>query len=293
MVRPNYYDDFSCIASECKHNCCIGWEIGIDEKTLSKYKNAKGKLSEKLKKCINNGCFVLDENSRCPFLNKDNLCEIIKNYDESYLCDICREHPRFYNFVAGRNEAGLGLSCEAAAKLILEFDKKVKLNGFHFCISHSQREFLKMRKHIFEFLQEENLLLSKRLEILGNVYDYDFLKSYEMLINLEKLSNERDCYFECIKEGNLKDFEVIDEPEFQKAFTNLVLYFVYRHFTYENLYKLKFALFCIQTIAIIFAGTEKNPENLCDIARVFSAEIEYSPENTEEILNFVMENQSI
>ena len=291
MVKPNYYDEFSCIASECKHNCCIGWEIGVDKKTLKKYKKVKGVLTGKFKNSVNNGSFVLTQDKRCPFLNEDNLCEIIINHGKSFLCDICREHPRFYNYVAGSNEAGIGLSCEVAAKLILEFDKKVKIKGFHPWATFTERSFLKLRKDIFSSLQDESLPLSKRFGITTDFYDFE--KAYKMFCCLEKLSDDRDSYFEKIKEGKESDFEIIDNPKWQKYFTNLTLYFVYRHFTSGNIYKLKFALFCVLTIAIIFAKSDKNPETLVDIARVFSSEIEYSPENTEYIINFLAESESI
>lgn len=35
----NYYPNFKCIASDCKHTCCAGWVMNIDEKTLENYKN--------------------------------------------------------------------------------------------------------------------------------------------------------------------------------------------------------------------------------------------------------------
>ena len=31
---PDYYSEFSCIADKCSDNCCIGWEIDIDENSL-------------------------------------------------------------------------------------------------------------------------------------------------------------------------------------------------------------------------------------------------------------------
>ena len=37
---------------------------------------------------------------------------------EGYLCDICREHPRFYNFTSVA-EVGIGMSCPEAARVIL------------------------------------------------------------------------------------------------------------------------------------------------------------------------------
>ena len=37
--RPSYYKDFRCIASDCTENCCICWEIDVDEDTLAYYKS--------------------------------------------------------------------------------------------------------------------------------------------------------------------------------------------------------------------------------------------------------------
>ena len=48
-IYPDYYDKFRCIASKCKHNCCIGWEIDIDENTLSYYNSVTGDFSKRLK----------------------------------------------------------------------------------------------------------------------------------------------------------------------------------------------------------------------------------------------------
>ena len=55
------------------------------------------------------------------------LCELILKLGEESLCEICREHPRFRNFFAGREEVGLGLCCEEAARLLMTQTEKVKL----------------------------------------------------------------------------------------------------------------------------------------------------------------------
>ncbi len=39
VFAPDYYKDFKCTASLCRHNCCIGREIDIDKKTMKKYEN--------------------------------------------------------------------------------------------------------------------------------------------------------------------------------------------------------------------------------------------------------------
>ena len=38
MRVPRYYSDFKCIADKCRHSCCVGWEIDVDERTLVRYR---------------------------------------------------------------------------------------------------------------------------------------------------------------------------------------------------------------------------------------------------------------
>ena len=42
---------------------------------------------------------------------------------EDRLCDICREHPRFYNWFGDYTEVGLGLCCEEAERLLFSDSK--------------------------------------------------------------------------------------------------------------------------------------------------------------------------
>ena len=51
IVVPNYYKEFQCIASACRHSCCIGWEIDIDPATYSYYSSIGGDIGERLKEC--------------------------------------------------------------------------------------------------------------------------------------------------------------------------------------------------------------------------------------------------
>ena len=121
--KPDYFDRFRCIAGACSDSCCIGWEIDVDEERRVCYRNVDGELGERLKNCIDweEGHFILQgKEERCPFLNKENLCDLIIGLGEESLCDICREHPRYYEWYDDLTEAGVGLCCEAAAKLILE-----------------------------------------------------------------------------------------------------------------------------------------------------------------------------
>lgn len=129
LGKPDYYDRFRCIAGACSDSCCIGWEIDIDEKKKEEYRETAGALGERLKQNIDwqEGHFILQgKEEKCPFLNEEHLCDLILTLGEDALCDICREHPRFYDWYEDYTEVGVGLCCEAAAGLILEREEPVQ-----------------------------------------------------------------------------------------------------------------------------------------------------------------------
>ncbi len=122
-IKPDYYHEFRCIAGACRHTCCANWEIDIDEESLVRYKrDSIPYISEE----GDEPHFIL-KNERCPFLNEENLCDLIITHGEDYLCQICSDHPRFRNYYTGAEEIGLGLSCEAAARLILGRKQPMRL----------------------------------------------------------------------------------------------------------------------------------------------------------------------
>lgn len=129
MIIPDFYPRFRCKAGDCRHTCCKGWEIDIDDDTAVYYQELQGPLGEAIRHHIEKGDdtwhFVLTTDEACPFLRPDGLCRIILEGGEDILCDICRLHPRFFEIVtdkAGREPelGGLGLACEASCELLLK-----------------------------------------------------------------------------------------------------------------------------------------------------------------------------
>lgn len=128
-VYPDFYDSFSCKAGDCRHSCCMGWEIDVDDATAGYYASLTDDLGRELDEALirdgEGAHFKLTEEGKCPFLQKNGLCRIILTLGEESLCDICALHPRFYEDLGEYELCGLGLSCERVCELLWDSDDKL------------------------------------------------------------------------------------------------------------------------------------------------------------------------
>ena len=283
QVFPNYYNKFKCIADKCKHSCCIGWEIDIDEDTMDLYNSLDGEFAEKIRKNIEGDVphFVLSEDERCPFLNKSGLCDIICELGEDAICDICYLHPRFSNFYDEFTETGLGLCCEEAVRIILTEKEK-----FHISVSAEaeNQSFFREREEVFQLLQNRNETMRKRLEQLANKYGVRFNFSgnelYDFYMSLERLNKDWEKELEKLKNANSE--AVFERADLQIFFEQLACYFIFRHFEIGA----EFAILSCYVIGAICSKCESF-EKMLDIVRMYSSEIEYSEENVEKVQVFL------
>src|SRR5574344_1331383 len=112
---PDYYSQFHCIAGACRHSCCIGWAVDIDEDTFAYYRSLQGRFGDRLRRSMAAGedtTFVLEPERRCPCLNRGNLCDICIELGEEALCEVWTEYPRFTVEYGEVREKSLALSCE-------------------------------------------------------------------------------------------------------------------------------------------------------------------------------------
>ncbi|MGF7035532.1 lysine-N-methylase [Paenibacillus mucilaginosus] len=126
---PEYVKRFTCIGGACEDTCCSGWTVNIDQHTLKKYKKVKHtefktRLRENVVKNDKNptenfAASMKLKQSRCSFLNEENLCDIQLNLGESFLCTTCSVYPRRTNKVNGKLEQALSVSCPEAARLVM------------------------------------------------------------------------------------------------------------------------------------------------------------------------------
>ena len=298
IVVPDYYEKFSCIAEKCRHNCCIGWEIDIDEDTYSLYSQMGGVFGQRLKNGIKHTCipcFKLDKNERCVFLNADGLCDIILTLGDGALCDICNDHPRFKNFYSDRTEIGLGLCCEEACRIILENTKKVRLitieDDGEGMLTDSEVSFLYSRNSIFEILQDKSLPYSDRAQKVLAAYGiktntHSPARWADIYEQLERLDKKWEKYLKFLQSA--KEFSYNEALD--NVYENLSVYFVYRHLasSLDDGFFAERLAFCMHAVAIISAiyeNCDEDSKDIFEICRMYSAEIEYSDENINKLLN--------
>ena len=101
---PDFYDSFHCIGGKCPDNCCIGWELDIDDDTYEYYRSVQGTFGDRLRENMSGAeessenesvSFRLQVDGRCPFLNDKNLCDICLDLGPDALCRICTDYPRY------------------------------------------------------------------------------------------------------------------------------------------------------------------------------------------------------
>lgn len=282
-VFPNYYGKFKCIADKCKHNCCIGWEIDIDEDTMDLYESIDGDFAEKIRGNIEGDVphFVLKEGNRCPFLNESGLCDIICELGEDAICDICYMHPRFCNFYDNFTEIGLGLCCEEAVRIILTQEEKFSV---FLPKSEENNEYFNERKEVFDILQNRDFTIYERLKTLAIKYGLEFRFSndelYDFYMSLERLDNSWETELKKLKHAESE--AIFEKEDLQTFFEQLACYFVFRHFSRG----VGFMLLSCWVIGAISSFCE-NFEQMLDVVRMYSAEIEYCEENAEKVACFL------
>ena len=288
-IHPNYYNQFKCIADKCKHSCCIGWEIDIDEDTCELYNSLDTPFGERIRSNIEGEVphFKLTKDNKCPFLNERGLCDIILEYGDGAICDICYLHPRFSNFYSSFAEEGLGLCCEEAVRVILTEEEKFSVEiPDDISLTREEKEFFEKRQKIFDVLQDRNKRIIQRFNMLGE-FKFNLENISELYMSLERLDEKWTEKVNSIKGYELKG-KIFDE--FEIFFEQLAVYFVFRHLV-PGLNEQEFNLrirFALMSCYIIGAICEKNVcdfEEMADIVRMYSSEIEYSEENLDVLYN--------
>lgn len=309
ILVPDYYSRFSCLAGQCRHTCCKGWEVDIDPASCRKYLAFPGETGNMLRENIRlsgdgSASFRLTEDDRCPFLRKDLLCELICREGEEILCDICRDHPRYRSFFSDRTELGLGLGCEEAARLILTWPGTVGWTPLERDpepaepLTEEERELLDIRSELIRIFQNRSLPFSRRLrkafEWSSLPEETDLRAFAGFLLTLERMDeNWTGLLNRYLSSPPVPDPEPDALPDLYSE--QLAVYLLSRHLPEaledgELSGRVRFCLLIPLFLRSLWAaeahGTgAPRPELFPEICRLYSCEIEYSDENIPLILD--------
>lgn len=185
-LQPEHVSRFQCDGTACNANCCKGWKITIDPKTYQKYCNLepvsfRKRVISKMKyqKGQNQFAIRLDNKGCCPFLGKDLLCEIQKNYGAEYLSKTCQVYPRIINDFGDMVEKSLTLTCPVAAKLVLLQEDSIAFEqvrttpeGIRRPLPEDTRGYaFDVQYGCISILQNRKLSIDQRLVVLGFFLD--------------------------------------------------------------------------------------------------------------------------
>lgn len=206
VFKPDYYDEFNCIASACDFTCCQEWTIAVDEDTFEKWHDMKvpeeaprekhrevlegGRaddvnLSDFAQPKFENYAIKLNENGKCPFLNKQGLCHLVLKYGEECLSKTCHTFPREKHEFSSRVEYALSLGCKHALECMWAKDDFCVLSAEEVGATSrteevstselSETQFM-IRDWFIEIASDQTLPVTKTLKVLF----YLILDLYEM-----------------------------------------------------------------------------------------------------------------
>ena len=294
LFAPEYYKHFFCTADKCRHSCCVGWEIDIDDTSLERFKTLGGEYGDKVRQSISTDDdvphFILKSDGSCLHLDGRGLCKMITHYGKDVLCDICREHPRFYNIMPDWCEVGIGACCEAAAKLILDsdnYDTIIKV-GEYTAPCQEKREgkpvsAFYLREKLYKILRDDSLPYPERLEklykssgISPSVNSDDTWQ--DVIGELEYMDSETEELFSAYS----SDTGIAAEES--ESLSRFLAYLIYRHASVgETGDEIRRSLGLAFFLERLFASLIKlkGADMRYELARIISEEIEYSEDNVE------------
>lgn len=267
-IYPQIYNDFRCVAADCPDSCCKDWDVVVDDESADFYCKLSGDFGELLNSKMtidgDGDRIFVSEKGRCPFWNKDSLCDIYINLGEEHLCKTCREFPRLTQDYSAFAEHMLSFACPEAARLMLSAD-----TPFANCIckhrldnensleydAEVMRFLLKARKLTADIFEDKSLSFRNKLikSLALNTHIQNMLDDDNLDISNINLAGCTQAQSNCNKAD--KDFifnlhsrldimnnewrnkmcsssgcKTTESLETDKEFCTLALYYIYRYY---------------------------------------------------------------
>ena len=265
ITRPDYYEDFECIADKCEDTCCAGWQIVIDKETLKKYIKIKGDFKKEIFKKVNwfQGTFKQDNSKRCAFLNDKNLCDLYLNQGEDGFCKTCREYPRHTEEFEGIREITLSVSCPEVARILMNRMEPVQFISEE---QEGEEEFEDFdpflysiledaRKEMITILQNRNLTISDRiLLVLGMSHDMQGRMNRQEMFAcsnvIAKYTTQRALQF-------VKDYQMKVKNKGEMAFAHII----FKHLFELELLREEWGILLKETEDLLYQDEEAYDKN--------------------------------
>jgi len=246
VITPAYYPQFRCIAEHCRHNCCIGWEIDIDADTYALYNTVGGDFGNRL----HDG--IVHSEQPCFRLDKHERCAFL---NERGLCDI----------ILTLGEDALCDICTDHPRFRTYLDDDLRL-GLGLCCEAACRLILDSPVRFINADTGDTVTVDTVVPPLSDTRTpAEWAAIYR---SLERLDPAWDAYLDRL--AACETFTTVQDA----AWERLTAYFLFRH------HHPHFAAHAAAVILTLAAGTDE----LYEISRLYSAEIEYSDDNLQAII---------
>lgn len=210
IKTPKYFRGFECIAGDCPDSCCQGWEVDADEASLNFYKTLDGEIGKRIASVLSkdefgNTIFTLAERKRCPFLNKENLCDMHIAIGGEHTPYTCRMFPRFINSFGSVKEMGISFSCPVASDIMFSQTERISFDSE---VNDEPLELNEIDGELYYYL------LNAREKAYDIIYDRSLTMAHR-LVKLLDYAKELQEYVEPYDEGEeeLSFFDVFKNPE--------------------------------------------------------------------------------
>ena len=264
-TKPDYYQEFECIADKCEDTCCAGWQIVIDRESLKKYTKIKGDFRKRMWRSVDwlQSTFKQDEHKRCAFLNDKNLCDLYLSQGEEGFCKTCREYPRHTEEFEGVREITLSISCPEVARILMNRMRRVNFVSYE---QEGEEEFEDFdpflfsiledaRKEMIAILQNRDLAITDRiLLVLGMAHDMQGRMNRQEMFSCSEVIHKYTTHkaLQYVREYQKKE-EVKEDMNFAHT--------MYKHLYELELLRQEWGVLLQETEDLLYQDREQYKEN--------------------------------
>lgn len=226
ITEPEVYKEFVCTASKCPMTCCQEWKIAVDKATKCKWKEKNlNAISDN-----SNAIIAFCDDGKCPYLNKDELCDIVIKFGDEMIPKACQVFPREEHRYMDRVEKALTPGCPAVLDLLwnkdtfetntveeasADFDDEIALSPVLFKLRDWLMENIKYGKVsndmalkinfliLLDMIElEENNILEENFELYKEKFDIDEVINAlaEVDLNYERFNEYNELFLDIIQE---------------------------------------------------------------------------------------------